>query len=701
VPEPPPPPDLGAIVHRVQSRFIRGAGAAEVFDPLLPELLAITGSEYGFVAEVWHDPAGEPYLKIFTLTDISWDDATRERVARERRDGLEFRNMRSLFGVPVRSRELVIANAPATDPRRGGLPRGHPPLDAFAGVPLFHGGELVGLVGLANRPGGYDEAQLRALEPLWSAVGAIIGAVQLARAKQRSEQALRESEALLGKLSRHVPGVIYQFVIDARGHGSMPYASDGLKALFGVDPHDVVGDARPVLKLVVPEHFQRILDSIAESAARLTPWHQEFEVQVPGRGRRWIEGYSMPERLPDGSTIWHGHLNDITERKQYEQALVAARAAERANLAKTEFLSRMSHELRTPLNAVLGFAQLMRLDAGAPLPEAQRARVQHIERAGAHLLAMINDVLDLSRIEAGEMALSIEPLRVETVAADALALVAGAATDAGVQLAPVRAGPALFVLGDRVRLRQVLVNLLSNAVKYNRRGGRVELRARPDGELVEIAVEDSGRGLTREQLGQLFQLFNRLGAERTGIEGTGIGLVITHRLVHLMGGTIDASSEPGRGSVFRVRLPVARAAFADTAPMPEPAAAEAPPPRAQRVVLYVEDNDVNVQLVREVLRLRPWCRLEVAASGMAALASAHRAAPDLLLIDMHLGDMTGLELADALDRRAETARVPRVALSADAMPERVRAARERGFAGYLTKPLDVQALLRVIDEQLG
>jgi PAS domain S-box-containing protein len=819
-------PDLAPIIDRMQSRFIRLADPSDVFDPLLPELLQLTDSGYGLIGEVWRDEtSGAPFLKVFSLTDISWDDATRETVRTRRRDGIEFRNLDNLLGAPVRLREPVIANDPAQHAHSRGLPRGHPGMTAYLGMPLFHGGELVGMAGLANRPGGYDHALVEALNPLWSALGAIIGAVQMQRDRQqalaaqqasasmyravfdaapvgivrigmdariihanprycemlgyaldelvdrtyhhvtvpedavaqdrlaadlatgrigeyrldkryrrrdgsvlhghmtatlvrdahgapdhviaivedvserhRSLELLRQRDERLAKLSQQVPGVIYQLGIDPQGRVSMPYASPALRDVFEIEPADVQADARALYARIVPEHRQQFTDSVRHSMTTLREWRGEFEIDLPERGRRWIEGHSRAERMPDGGTRWHGYMADITERKLYEQAMLAAAAAERANAAKTEFLSRMSHELRTPLNAVLGFAQLLRMDRHAPLAGSQRQRVQHIERAGAHLLAMINDVLDLSRIEAGAVSLSIETLQVQPVVDEALEMVANAAREAGVTLHHA-AGPPAYLRGDRVRLRQVLVNLLSNAIKYNRRGGRVDVSGRSDGDAVLLCVVDSGRGLEESQRLQLFQPFNRLGAERSDVEGTGIGLVITRRLVEMMRGCIEVSSRPGVGSVFSVRLPRAERPVTLVTGVDAGRGDVDNDGRLLRL-LYVEDNPINVELVRQVLSLRPRVHLTVADCGARGIALARGERPDLLLVDMQLGDMSGLELAEALDRDPGTAAIPRVALSADAMPERVQAAQQRGFAPYLTKPLDVAALLRCVDARL-
>ena len=544
--------DLGVVVARLQAQYIRGAPPRQVFDALLPELLSLTDSEYGLIGEVWHDGDGQPFLKVFTLTDIAWDEPTRALVDRQRDGGLEFRNLQSLLCTALRTGQPVLSDRPATDARRSGLPRGHPPLNAFAGVPLFHGGAMVGEVGLANRPGGYDHALLGRLGPLFSTVGAILGQVQAERARQQAEQALRASEAMYRATFEVAPVGIAQLGLDGLHLDVNPQLCQILgrdaAALRGLRVHDIVHPDDAAADL--PRH-QLLLDGALD--------HYDGET-------RFLR--------PDGSIVWTWRtvallrehdgrprrlvstLEDIGERLQLEQARVAAAAAERANRAKTEFLSRMSHELRTPLNAVLGFAQLLRLDEREPLPPRQREHVQHIERAGLHLLDMINDVLDLSRIEEGSLALQCEPVLLLPLVEAVLALLGPAAATAGVTLACEPGATGDRVLADAVRLRQVLVNLLSNAVKYNHMGGRATVGWQTVAGGLRLWVRDTGPGLSETQQAHLFEPFNRLGAERRRIEGTGIGLVITRRLVHLMRGTLEVHSEIGVGSCFSVSLPL-------------------------------------------------------------------------------------------------------------------------------------------------
>lgn len=529
------------------------------------------------------------------------------------------------------------------------------------------------------------------------------GMLQDVTVRQKMAQRLVERDVLLKSLGRNLPGVLFKVWVSPQGERQLQYVSAQVKQLYELPDSTQPGDWQ--------RHYERIHpDDVAGVRQLMTgqgldtskPISYEYRVQLPSKGLRWLAGQVMPMPEADGSVSWYGYTSDVTEQKLYADAVISAEAAERANRAKSEFLSRMSHELRTPLNAVIGFAQLLQMDRSTEFGETQRGHVRLIEKAGQHLLAVLGDVLDLSRIEAGSLPLNITAQDSAHVVDDALHLVSDLARRHRITLHTEGMVPHLAVRADRVRLRQVLVNLLVNAIKYNRPGGQVALSSWRDGGRIMLEVRDSGIGMDPTQLAHLFEPFNRLGAERTGIEGTGIGLVIVQRLVTLMQGQIEAHSVPGQGSCFRIWLPAASETPADSVAMPlddTPTTPSTDTPMTA-TILYAEDNEVNVLLVQEVIRMRPQWQLQVGRNGAQALALAQAQPPDLMLVDMHLGDMSGFDLADALDRDGRLRAVPRVALSADAMPDRIHAAEARGFKAYLTKPLDVMALLRCLDECL-
>jgi len=381
---------------------------------------------------------------------------------------------------------------------------------------------------------------------------------------------------------------------------------------------------------------------------------------------------------------------EIAERRR------AQAEADRANRAKSDFLSRMSHELRTPLNAILGFAQLLALD---PLPPEQQEGVDHILRGGRHLLGLINEVLDISRIETGRLPLSLEPVPVSETVRGAVELIQPSARTARVALEVEPIDERLHVLADRQRLQQVLLNLLSNAVKYNRSGGSVRVRCETARETVlRILVTDTGPGIAADKLERLFQPFERLGAETSPIEGTGLGLALARHLIEAMGGAIAVETAEGAGSTFSVELQLI-AAPAD-ARAEVPAAAPEPARRAVKV-LYIEDNLSNLRLIENVFSRRPEVTLLSAMQGRVGLALARDHGPDLILLDLHLPDVSGEEVYRLLQADESTRGIPVVILSADAIPTGMRRLLAAGVRAYLTKPLDVAQLLATLDENAG
>ncbi|HSV68480.1 MAG TPA: ATP-binding protein [Methylibium sp.] len=386
------------------------------------------------------------------------------------------------------------------------------------------------------------------------------------------------------------------------------------------------------------------------------------------------------------------------ERRRAEAALAERRLAEQANRAKIEFMARMSHELRTPLNAILGFTQMLQRDAPGTLVPEQQRELRHVLHAGHHLLSLIDELLDLSRVEAGTLRLEPADVDLVDVVRDAMVQLRTQAEARHVHLdLQLPSAPPPAVRADRMRLRQVVLNLLSNAIKYNRAGGGVALRVQPADGRLALTVRDTGTGLSPAQLDQLFQPFNRLGREGGDIPGTGIGLVITRSLIELMQGRLSVQSEPGVGTEFRVELPVSRQPAAASA-----AAADAPAARRDDGdVVYIDDDEINRLLMQAYLDQRPGLRLRLAASGSEGLALVRATRPHLLLVDLMMPGMSGLEVLAAVRADPSLRTLPCLAISANAMPEEIDAAMRAGFDGYLVKPLAADVLLAEIDRRLA
>jgi signal transduction histidine kinase/ActR/RegA family two-component response regulator len=447
-----------------------------------------------------------------------------------------------------------------------------------------------------------------------------------------------------------------------------------------------------------------LVKSITQPIRRLVATAQrlgagDFATRVPEEGVADLQQLAASLNKMAASLQQSG--DDLSE--QHAQLAASREEADRANLAKSEFLSRMSHELRTPLNAILGFAQLLELD---DLDERQRDNVAHIVSGGRHLLDLINEVLEISRIEAGSMSPAIQPVHAPTIVRDALELVGPLADQRGITLKAETAGfDRVWVAADQQRLKQVLLNLLANAVKYNRDAGSVTVTIRASDSRAQIGVIDTGQGIAQDRLPMLFVPFERLDAEGTEVEGTGLGLVLALRLAEAMGGTIRVESQPWIGSTFTVDLPLAETP-AESVPKPAEApvlslVAARPLPRGdRRKVLYVEDDPANARLMAQLFNEDPRLELITTMQGTLGLELARRHLPDLILLDNHLPDIDGQEVIRRLRTDSLTRPIPVVVVSADATEEQRTRMIALGAANYLTKPLQLNSVLSAVWEVL-
>jgi len=495
------------------------------------------------------------------------------------------------------------------------------------------------------------------------------------------------------------PSIVFRFL---PADLTFTYVSPNVGWLLGYSPAEMVGVPHFWPGLIHPDDRERVLAALADAPESLTTQiEQEYRVRGQDGRYRWF--YTLMRLEYDGGDVPKpvavlGYALDIAERKAAEEAARNARLdAERANRAKSEFLSRMSHDLRTPLNAIIGFAQLVELEASTA--DERDAAVQII-KGGRHLLALINEVLDVARIEAGQLTLSPEPVGVHELVTESLNLVRPLARNRDIHLETLTgSGGAPHVLADRQRLAQVLLNLLSNAVKYNRDGGRVTVAWRIVDDNVELRVSDTGPGIRPEQLSRLFTPFDRLDAGEA-VEGTGLGLVLCKRLAEAMGGRMGVESYPGRGSTFWISLPTIQAPAAP-ADRVLPGAVRGTNGAVKGTVLYIEDNPSNLRLIERIMARRPGVTLLSAIQGGIGLELARSRRPDLIFLDLHLPDTSGAEVLHRLRAHPDTADIPVVILSADATRRQIERQLEAGARAYLTKPLDVTDLLALVDETLA
>ncbi|MGK0358053.1 MAG: PAS domain S-box-containing protein [Bradymonadia bacterium] len=826
------------MLHKVQAEFLFDDDRGRAFDGLLRHVLDATGSEYGFIAEVLHAPDGAPYLKTHAITNIAWNEETRRLYAKSFAAGLEFRNLDTLFGQVMTTQQVVIANDPASDPRRGGLPKGHPPLDAFLGIPFHAGPEMVGMVGVANRVGGYDAAVVNDCDPLLATCASLVIRHRAEQRRLTAEALLTDSEARLKAVLAESLDAVVSMTSDGRVDGWNPRA----EAMFGWTEEEVIG--QDLDALIVPErmraghragvarHLQTGEARIAGRMVRLSALRRagdEFPVELIVYSAPAGEGYhytafmrditehtrieddlrgtmswlgalvenldagllvedetrhirlaneklcqmfgivvppellvgvdcagaladlaevfvdpvgfvtsidvcladrvpviAQQHRLRDGrildrdyvpiiiGTEYRGHFwqyRDVTVQEHAKDALTQRRDAlgqANAELArvvrlKDQFLASMSHELRTPLNAILGLSEGLRAHAFGPIDPQVVGAVTDIEDSGRHLLELINDVLDISKAEAGKITLNIQELDADTLCDATVRLLREAARAKQIRLR-TNYDPALQTLqADAKRLKQILANLLSNAIKFTHAGGNVwlETEVLPSEDAALIRVRDDGIGIASDDMKHLFEPFvqvdSRLSRAHTG---TGLGLSLLHRLVKLHGGSALVDSAVGRGSIFTVRLPWS--ADSTTAePLDEAESMSTAIPMARvgakpRSLLLVDDNKVNVRMMTKYLS-RAGYALTIAHNGEEAIRLAHEVLPEVIIMDIQMPVMDGIEATKALRRSEATAGIPIIALTALAMPGDRDRCLAAGVNEYFSKPVGLQQIAAAIE----
>lgn len=562
------------------------------------------------------------------------------------------------------------------------------------------------------KAGAVDYVVKQRMDRMPRAVRRALAEAEERRQRQRAEQALKDLNADLEKrIEERTTALVVsearlQAVLDNSPAGIYVRDVEGRYVLVNRDLERIIGKPREEILGRTPSELlgPRLSARLAEHDAAVFQTRSKvvFEETVPGAGgTRVFQSAQIPLFAADGTLMGLcGISADVTERKNSEEAVKLAQLeADRANRAKSDFLSRMSHDLRTPLNAVIGFAQLLELEGVAP---GQGEAVRQILSGARHLLDLINEVLEITRIETGHLPLSTESVDVADVIDSTVSLLQPLAARRGVRLEThADLGGSQFVLADRSRVGQVLLNFLSNAIKYNREGGTVTVTLTQGAPgFNRISVTDQGQGIPASKLHLLFTPFERLGAEGTSVEGTGLGLAVCKGLIEAMRGTIGVDSVPGKGSTFWIELPVDQDGTRRTADLRHAVAPENKRPAVGGHVIYIEDNPSNVKLLERLLRQRPNVRLTHFPTGESGLEAARVARPDLILLDRHLPDMTGDEILIELGRSPQTASIPVVMLTADAKPAGIPEPGASGLRAYLTKPLNVAEVLRVLDDLL-
>jgi PAS domain S-box-containing protein len=661
----------------------------------------LTQSEYGFIGGILHTGEGEPYLKTYAITNIAWNDETRKLYDEYASQGLEFHNLNTLFGAAMTSGDTVLSNDPATDPRSGGLPEGHPPLNAFLGLPIYSGDEMVGMAGVANRPGGYSDETVSYLQPYIVACANIIEAHRNMQLRKRAESALRDSEEKFRNLVEQ--SLVGVYIIQ---DNLFKYVNPRFAEIFGYAPEEIINVKSP-RDLVLSDDWPRVGENLARRESGKT---DTLDNSFRGVTR---QGKVVHVEIHGSSTVYEGRaaalgvLMDVTERLLAQEEIIkstqqmamlrqAGAQLEEVNRLKSEFLASMSHELRTPLNAVIGLSQVLVDGTYGPLTDKQSEYLTGISESGKHLLSLINDILDLSKIEAGKERLEYSVFNMADMLRKSFMMVREKALKHRIELEQeIDTGIGGFYADER-RVKQIIFNLLSNAVKFTEPGGRVGLKAAQDEKALTVTVWDTGIGIPDDKKHLLFKPFQMVDSSLSrGRGGTGLGLVLTRKLTEMHGGTISFESKTGEGTSFKVTLPVKKPGRPDSGGLeaaPKETWPEGPGSGAGKKVMVVEDNHLNMLLVADYLKNSGFEVIE-ATNGEIAIEKTSREMPDIILMDIQMPGIDGFEALTRLKENPATSGIPVIAMTALAMKGDEQRCMEAGFNDYLSKPVDLKAML--------
>ncbi len=720
-------------ISQAQSRFIKDVEPAILFDGLLENLLQITDSEYGFIGEVFYTEAGEPYveeaymkmrgkpyLKTHAITNIAWNEETRKFYEENAPQGMEFHNLNTLFGAVMVTGKPVIANNPSTDPRRGGLPPGHPPLNAFLGLPFYSRDSFLGMVGVANRPNGYDRALVDYLEPFLATCSNIIEATRSEQKRQQTEEALRESEER------------YRQIVETANEGIWLLNANVQTSFVNPRVMQMLGYTRDeILNHSLFDFLDKSDREIEEIAA-----HKIFSLQ-PGM----TENYDLQFCRKDGSKLWAivsfssifdrnsqhigtlAMITDISDRKRVEIELAEAKyLAEVASRTKSHFLANMSHELRTPLNGILGSVRLLQsnlkaLSSGVHVSTANCQKgLETIERSGTHLLNLIEDILEFAQIETAPVKLYSASIHLATFLAEISAIVNSQAMAKGLTFtSEIPHNLPLGIEVDRPRLKQVLIELFNNAIKFTERG-RITFRmviidycefmaaqssigiSLQDYTTLRFEVIDTGIGIDSEQLTKIFQPFEQLGELHNKAAGTGLGLTIAQQLLRLMNSDLKVTSSLGMGSTFwfDLTLPVVKNTAIEKRTKIDFIVGYQGKKRRLLIADDRAENRLSLLNLLEPLGFEVF----VAENGQQEIELAQKVKPDLILTDLIMPIKTGFEAVEELRQIPYFNHIPIIAISSSVLDTNSEQTQIAGCDAFLAKPIEKQKLLTLLQKYL-
>jgi PAS domain S-box-containing protein len=681
---------LTELSQKLSEQYLTHTNANDYFNDILTQLLEVTQSEYGFMGEVFYEDAN-PYLKTYAITNISWNKETSDFYNQYAPTGMEFRNLHTLFGHAMVTKQPMIANQPATHPRKGGTPAGHPPLNAFLGIPvLLSNGDMVGLIGLANRPGGYHEQHVEELRLFLELFGAIIQSKKNAEEKRIMQTTLKDT--LLEK----------DAILKALNTSTLVSVSDldgkllNVNTLFceatGYAAEELVGQTHTLLSSGT--HPKEFWTDLWSTISKGKSWRNEICNKHKNGNLFWVDTSINPIFDMEGNIIQFLSISNlITQRKEFEKQLAHAKDQAEASLrTKRRFLANISHEIRTPLHAILGVSEQII----SSLPESGTKEQMTLVNDSANvLLNIINDVIDISRMEEGKMKLDRVSFDLKQVIESIFKLLHAYASQKNLGF-ELNFDPALnqIVSGDPVRLRQVLINIIGNAIKFTEKGN-VRLTCKPvfsnDHKIqVSFLCEDTGVGISEEMKKRLFQDFSQEDESfQRKFGGSGLGLAITNELVKMMEGTIQIDSEKNAGTQVHILLPFSTQQVSE-APVIEKVTIDKE--KLKKInVLIAEDNQFN-RVLLQVIFNKNQINNDMAVNGVEAYNMCMSNDYDIILMDIQMPEMDGLEAMRKI-RTDKSNRIPIIAVTANAIQEELNYYLEEGFNDFITKPFTEEALL--------
>lgn len=676
--------------QQLSEEYLTQTNANEYFNAILTQLLAVTESEYGFMGEVFYEN-GDPYLKTYAITNISWNKETSDFYNQFAPTGMEFRNLNTLFGYAMLSKAPVITNNPSNHPKKGGIPKGHPPLNAFLGIPvLLSDGEMVGLIGLANKPGGYAEKDIDDLRTFLELFGAIIKSKKNAQEKdfvqKQLRQTLAEKEALLTALNNSAIVSITDL------HGKIISVNTIFCQVSGYNEEELIGQNHNIINSGL--HDEAFWKDLWRNIIAGKTWRAEICNRAKDGSLYWVDTVINPIYGPNGEI--HQFLAIrylITQRKEAEENLAKAKDLAEASLrTKRRFLANMSHEIRTPLHAILGLGE--QITQGI-MEEGQKEQMKLINESARALLSIINDIIDISRMEEGKMKLDYVAFDLKHIVISVFKLLQTYARKKELDFELIY-DPALeiTVLGDPVRLRQILINILGNAIKFTEKGMvRLHCKAsKKEGSalMVSFICEDTGIGISDDMKKRMFQDFSQEDETfQRKFGGSGLGLAITSELVKMMDGTIDIESQKEVGTKVFINIPVESTTQAEKQSDNQISINREKLKRIK--VLIAEDNQFNRVLIQIIFNNNQ-IPYDMAVNGLEAFEMASKEEYDILLMDIQMPEMDGIESMQRI-RETSHGKLPIIAVTANAIPEELNHYLELGFNDFITKPFSEEALL--------